>query len=89
MPASYSVGDHFEKFIQRPVRQGRYASASEVVREGLRLLEDHMKLRAMKLDALRAEIQKGAASGVGIRAEQVFDRLTAKYKRMEQERRAP
>ena len=89
MPASYSVGDHFENFIQQQLRQGRYASAGEVVREGLRILEDHVKLRAMKLDALRAEIQKGAASGVGIPAEQVFDRLTARYKRMEQERRAP
>jgi antitoxin ParD1/3/4 len=89
MPTSYSVGDHFEKFIQRQLRRGRYASASEVVREGLRMLEDHVKLRAKKLDALRAEIQKGAASGVGIAAEQVFDRLTAKYKRREQEHRAP
>jgi antitoxin ParD1/3/4 len=85
MPSSYVIGDHFEEFIKSQIQQGRYASASEVVRDGLRALEDREKFRAMKLEALRAEIQKGADSGASIPAEEVFDRLRAKYERMERD----
>ena len=46
------LGDHFEAFVLEQVATGRYANASEVVREGLRLLED----RERKLDWLRAEL---------------------------------
>ena len=72
MPSSYVIGDHFESFIREQIQQGRYASASEVVRDGLRALEDREKLRAMKLEALRKEIQRGADSGAGIPAKAVF-----------------
>ncbi|MBL8473091.1 MAG: type II toxin-antitoxin system ParD family antitoxin [Rhodocyclaceae bacterium] len=85
MPSSYVIGEHFEQFIKSQIQQGRYASASEVIRDGLRALEDREKRRTLKLEALRAEIQKGADSGAGIPAEDVFDRLTAKYERMERE----
>lgn len=88
MPSSYVIGEHFETFIKTQIQQGRYASASEVIRDGLRSLEDREKFRAMRLESLRAEIQKGADSGEGVPAEQVFDRLKAKYERMEQERGA-
>ena len=37
---SFALGDHFREFAQRKVREGRYASTSEVVRAGLRLLEE-------------------------------------------------
>jgi antitoxin ParD1/3/4 len=77
MPSSYVIGEHFERFIKNQIQQGRYASASEVIRDGLRSLEDREKFRAMKLEALRAAIQKGADSGAGIPAEEVFDRLKA------------
>ena len=72
MPSSYVIGEHFETFIKEQIQQGRYASASEVIRDGLRALEDREKFLAMKLEALRAEIQKGADSGPGIPAEAVF-----------------
>ena len=72
MPSSYVIGEHFESFIKEQIQQGRYASASEVVRDGLRALEDREKLRAAKLEALRTEIQRGADSGVGIPAKTVF-----------------
>jgi antitoxin ParD1/3/4 len=72
MPSSYVIGDHFESFIKEQIQQGRYASASEVVRDGLRALEDQEKLRAVKLEALRNEIQRGADSGAGVPAKAVF-----------------
>jgi antitoxin ParD1/3/4 len=72
MPSSYVIGDHFESFIKEQIRQGRYASASEVVRDGLRALEDGEKVRAAKLESIRADIQRCAGSGPGIAAEKVF-----------------
>ena len=45
MARSYAVGAHFEAFIDLQVKSGRYASASEVLREGLRLLEDRDQRR--------------------------------------------
>ena len=72
MPSSYVIGDHFESFIKEQIQQGRYASASEVVRDGLRALEDREKLRAVKLEALRRDIKRGADSGEGIPAKSVF-----------------
>ena len=45
------------------VRSGRYASASEVMRDGLRLLEEREKIREAKLASLRSDIQAGVESG--------------------------
>ena len=56
---SVSLGDHFAEFIDAKVREGRYGSASDVIRAGLRLLEEE----EAKLERLRAEIAKGDASG--------------------------
>lgn len=78
MPSSYVIGDHFEAFIKTQIRQGRYASASEVIRDGLRALEDREKFRAMKLEALRAEVQKGAESGASLPVETVFAEVRAR-----------
>jgi antitoxin ParD1/3/4 len=62
MPSSYSLGRHFERFIDRLVRSGRYASASEVMRDSMRLLEQREQLREVKLEALRAEKQASTAA---------------------------
>jgi antitoxin ParD1/3/4 len=64
MPSSYTLGEHFESFVRNMVESGRYASASEVVRDSLRLLEDQEKRRDLELSALRAEIRAGLDSGV-------------------------
>jgi antitoxin ParD1/3/4 len=79
MPSSYVIGDHFEGFIRQQIQQGRYASASEVIRDGLRVLEDQQKFRDMKLEWLRSEVQKGMDSGVGRSIEEVADELKTRY----------
>ena len=53
------LGEHFEQFIKAQLASGRYANGSEVVREALRLLEDREKLRAVRLEELRAAIKAG------------------------------
>jgi antitoxin ParD1/3/4 len=65
MPSSYLIGEHFEQFIKSQIQQGRYTGASEVIRDGLRALEDREKLRATKLETLRSDIQQGINSGPG------------------------
>jgi antitoxin ParD1/3/4 len=63
MATSYSIGKHFEGLIQSLIESGRYSTASEVMRDGLRLVEEREERRKAKLEALRAEIQKGFDSG--------------------------
>lgn len=53
------LGDHFDKFVEAQVSAGRYGSADDVVRAGLRLLEEH----EAKLGALRAALEEGERSG--------------------------
>lgn len=54
-----SVGREFEEFVRAKVESGDYASASEVVRDGLRLLREKEQLFEARLQSLRGEIQKG------------------------------
>jgi antitoxin ParD1/3/4 len=56
---SLLLGDHFARFVDEQVARGRYGSASDVVRAGLRLLEEH----EIKLEALRAALIEGETSG--------------------------
>ena len=57
---SFILGNHFEEFIASQVQGGRYASASEVIRDGLRLVEK----RTQALSALKAQLDAGVESGV-------------------------
>lgn len=56
---SVALGPHFEDFIQASILSGRYNNASEVIRSGLRLLEDQER----KMAALRSAIEEGLNSG--------------------------
>jgi antitoxin ParD1/3/4 len=54
---SLSLGEHWEAFIKNEIASGRYGSASELVRDALRVLEE----RKIKLDALREHLAEGTA----------------------------
>jgi antitoxin ParD1/3/4 len=82
MPSSYVIGKHFEQFIREQIETGRYASASEVIRDGLRLLETHQRLRDIEIEEYREKVREGMTSGPGVPAEEVFARLEAKYQAM-------
>jgi len=82
MPSSYAIGSHFESLIKQKIESGRYSSASEVVRDALRLFEEHEELRATQINNLRQQLQEGKESGAGIPADKVFDRLEAKYNKL-------
>ena len=56
---SVTLGDHFEKIIERSIQSGRYASASEVIRDGLRMVDE----QEQKIEALRKAIDDGEKSG--------------------------
>lgn len=63
-----SVGERWEGFVEKVVKSGRYGSASEVVREGLRLVEE----RETKLKALRETIDASIARGGSQSSEEVM-----------------
>lgn len=78
---SADLGKQLENFVASLVATGRYNSKSEVLREGVRLIHD----RETRLAALDASIGRGLAdadAGRTAPAEQVFDRLEAKYRAM-------
>jgi antitoxin ParD1/3/4 len=80
MPTSVALSPHFEAFVKQQVTTGRFNNVSEVVRAGLRLLEDQEQLKSLKLQELRSAIEAGAASGAGGDANAVFDRLEHQYR---------
>ncbi len=57
---SISLGNYFENFVKNRITEGRYKNASEVIRAGLRLLEE----RENKVQALKNAIQEGIDSGI-------------------------
>lgn len=56
---SVSLGNYFEEFVENSISQGRYKNASEVIRAGLRLLEEEEN----KVQALKNAIREGVDSG--------------------------
>ncbi|MDY7395051.1 type II toxin-antitoxin system ParD family antitoxin [Aureibaculum sp. 2210JD6-5] len=57
---SISLGDYFEEFVQSSIKEGRFKNVSEVIRAGLRLLEEEES----KVIALKNAIQEGIDSGI-------------------------
>jgi len=57
---SITLNDHFDAFVSESIKAGRYDSASEVIRAGLRLLESN----ETRLESLRTMLAEGEASGV-------------------------
>ena len=73
---SISIGNYFDSFIKSRISTGRYKNASEVVRAGLRLLEEEEN----KIMTLRKAIQEGIESGISydFNPESLLERLKAK-----------
>lgn len=76
MPSSYTIGKHFEDFVHEQIATGRYASASEVIRDALRLLEEREARKAAFEKAIEDSLADVEAGRV-IDADEVFDRLLA------------
>ncbi len=86
MPTSYTLGAHFESFVQAQLASGRYNNASEVLRDALRLMED----RERRTAALNAAIARGTAdadAGRFVEADPLFDRLEQKYLTMAEDQK--
>lgn len=76
-----SLTPALEKFVAQKVQSGLYQTASEVIREGLRLLEERDALQQARLDDIRQAIQDGNAQlvrGEGLPGEPVFEHIRAK-----------
>ncbi len=71
-----NLGPHFDRFVQEKLAEGRYQNASEVVRAGLRLLEDAEATNLERRAAIRAELAERANDGRPMQpAARVFEDL--------------
>lgn len=78
---SAELGQPLERYVAELVATGRYGSKSEVLREGVRLIQDR-EAQLAALDAALARSLAEADAEQGIEAQSVFDRLEAKYRQM-------
>jgi antitoxin ParD1/3/4 len=77
-----NLTDHLDHFVQRQVSSGRYSNASEIVREALRLLEEHDQERQAKLKALRQAAKQGfeeidQGKGIVLKGKKAIGRFVA------------
>ena len=63
MGMNVNLTPQLEELVRSKVESGLYGSASEVVREALRLMDEQDRVRAAKLEQLRAEVRRGLDSG--------------------------
>jgi len=79
--ANVHLGERFENFIAEVIREGRYQNASEVVRAGLRLLEDREAERKENYERLKTEIKSAIEDPrPSLSSDEVFDRLEERYR---------
>ncbi|CDN53064.1 Hypothetical UPF0156 family protein [Neorhizobium galegae bv. officinalis bv. officinalis str. HAMBI 1141] len=76
-----SIGPRWEKFIEDAVQDGRYGSASDVVREGLRLVQE----RESKLSALRETLRRSIEAGGDVSEEELDVFLEAEFEKLAKE----
>lgn len=86
MPTSVALGPRFENFVREQIASGRYNNVSEVLRAGLRLLEEQEQAREIKLDALRCAIREGLESGEPLEEEDVFSAVEARIRAVSESR---
>jgi antitoxin ParD1/3/4 len=87
MASSVNLGEQLEAFITEAVKKGRYGSRSEVLREGVRLVQE----REAKWARFDAEIQKGiddVDAGRVVPLDEAFDRVREKIRRKKAEKQA-
>ena len=82
MPSSYSLGERYEKMMEDLIASGRFNSKSEVLRHGLRMVEESEARYLTELEELREAVRIGMESGPGIPAEEVRARLKARIRRI-------
>ncbi|MBW4678031.1 MAG: type II toxin-antitoxin system ParD family antitoxin [Desmonostoc geniculatum HA4340-LM1] len=82
-----SLTPELEKWVQSKVESGMYTSASEVIREALRILKEQDTLKAIRLDQLRREIQLGIDSGESTPLN--IDEIIELAKQQRQQRQSP
>jgi antitoxin ParD1/3/4 len=75
-----NLTDHFDQFVERQVRSGRYSNASEIIREALRLLEEQEQERQAKLKALRQAAKQGfdeidQGHGIALKGKKSLDKF--------------
>lgn len=80
--ASFALNEHYERFIKKQLESGRYNNASEVVRAGLRLLEDQEDARerwlTQEIPSRYADLKRDPSAGVTL--DEAFDRLEAEHR---------
>ena len=84
-----SLTPELEKLVQKKVDSGLYYTASEVIREALRLLKEHDELRQRRIDQIRKKIARGIEQldrGEGVDGEEFFEELQRKGQRRRRKR---
>jgi antitoxin ParD1/3/4 len=74
MPSSYALGPRFEAMMTELIKSGRYNSKSEILRDGLRMVEERETKFLSELEELREAVRLGTERGPGIPIEIARDR---------------